>query len=336
MNAILHIGTEKTGTTTLQAFLYHNAKLFEKNGILIPTSTGKNNARLLSLTAYNISRRDDFTRTLDIQTDDQLRNIQDKILRSLKKELNAQRMSFVIFSSEHFHSRLTTVQEIERLKQNLLSLGFYNFQIVLYLRDPVELASSLLSTAVRSGSTLKEAPKPKQPYWRNICHHKDTIEKWIGVFGKEALIIRIYDDSSLHNNSIIHDFLKAVNIEFEDSFVIPSNKNEGLSILAIELLRRVNEKIPYFINNQPNLIRGDIYNYFERFCPGPKYIMSPTLSKEYQEFYEESNEWVRKNFFPERKELFQRKSKSSQSINIGNQELDMVADLLVAFWNRKG
>ena len=334
MNAILHIGTEKTATTTLQAFLFQNTKLFSDKGILIPISSGRGNDRLLSLTAYDVTRRDDLTKTLVLQTDDQLSNMQRKVLRSIEKELSAHKQSLCIFSSEHFHSRLTTKQEVERLKQNLMALGFNNFQIVLYLRDPVELASSLYSTAVKGGSTLKDAPKPGNPYWKNICDHRNTIEKWNAVFGKEALIIRLFENSSLFNFSIIHDFLKAINIECDDKFVIPSNKNEGLSILAIELLRRVNEKIPRFINNKLNLNRGDIIHYFERFCPGSKYIMNQALAKEYEDFYSESNEWVRVNYFPDHKELFPNKSVTLQNINLSEQELDMIANLIVGIWNR--
>ena len=47
---ILHIGTEKTGTTSIQKFLATNRTLLKANGVLYPLSPGKVNH--IGLEAY--------------------------------------------------------------------------------------------------------------------------------------------------------------------------------------------------------------------------------------------------------------------------------------------
>ncbi len=51
---VIHIGTTKTATTTLQSFFQKNKLNFTKNDILIPTTLGKPNQTKLSAYAADI------------------------------------------------------------------------------------------------------------------------------------------------------------------------------------------------------------------------------------------------------------------------------------------
>ena len=53
MKLILHIGTAKTGTTTLQHWFASNRESLQVQGIYYPNSLGKVNHRKLSLFAIN-------------------------------------------------------------------------------------------------------------------------------------------------------------------------------------------------------------------------------------------------------------------------------------------
>ena len=45
MKCILHIGTEKTGTTILQDWLYYNHQILSNRGVYLSQTIGKNNNR---------------------------------------------------------------------------------------------------------------------------------------------------------------------------------------------------------------------------------------------------------------------------------------------------
>ena len=115
MKCILHIGTEKTGTTLLQNWLYDNKEKLSQVGIYLSDSIGTNNNRLIP--AY-------FGETLDdLLTDNGIANNKEKkkyfsgFLDNLNGEISNAKIKHhtFIITSEHLHSRLTRVEEIQNL-----------------------------------------------------------------------------------------------------------------------------------------------------------------------------------------------------------------------------
>ncbi len=66
MKLILHIGTEKTGTTSIQNFLKLNRIKLKKHGYYIPKSPAlpSGNHRWITLIAYDKDRTDDFIKSI--------------------------------------------------------------------------------------------------------------------------------------------------------------------------------------------------------------------------------------------------------------------------------
>lgn len=204
---------------------------------------------------------------------------------------------------------------------------------MVYLRNPSEIANSLYSTSIKSGLTRASPSPPKHEYFSNICNHKDTLEKFTTVFGKPALIPRIFHKLEFKDGEIINDFLEVVGLPNNGEYNVPHNQNEALSISAIEILRRINERIPRFINNKPNPLHAYIVSYLETNFTGNKYIMPKLLYKEYDENFRESNEWVRKHYFPEKKFLFPPSEYLQETdISISSNELDWIADIICQAW----
>lgn len=340
MKCILHIGTEKTGTTTLQSFLDINRDLLLKQGFLYTRSAGIRNNRYLSVAAYDPARRDDFTKSMGLFTDEQLKAFQKKTVLALQNELNRKirpgKEVTVIFSNEHIQSRLRDQEAIIRLKGVLMDLGMTEISVVVYLRNPPDIANSLFSTAIKFGHTWKMPPPPEDPSFENICNHANTIKKFQAVFGESAVIPRLYDKKDLVKQSIIQDFAEVVGLKLDDAFTMPTTKNKSLSALGIELLRRINQDVPRFINNQNNPLRQDIVDYFEKHFSDSQYIMPPELYLNYQAYFQESNEWVRQKYFPGREELFPQKQMAKHEVLAGNaSEYDHIAAAIADIWNTK-
>ncbi len=336
MKCYLHIGTEKTGTTTLQHFFHTNRQELLKNGFLFTKSAGLTNNFLLPVAVYNKERRDDLTNRQKIYSDDELSQFQKKILKELKKEISKKQKSNVIFSSEHIQSRLTTIEELKRLKESLHSMGIDEIKIIVYLRNPVEIAKSLYSTSIINGHTLEKPPSPKNKYFNNVCHHKNTLIRYETVFGRENIIPRIFEKDSLKNGSIIHDFFDILQLNLTPDFKIPEDKNKSLSPLGLDLLRRLNHHLPLFVDNKLNPLRGDIVDYFQKVFNDKKYVMPKKLVEEYEESFKESNEWVRKNWFPHKSRLFSKVTYQDETtITLADNELNQIASLLFEIWTKK-
>ncbi len=336
MNIYLHIGTEKTGTTTLQNFLYLNKDKLLESGYYYPKSAGLRNHQRLSIAAYNLEKRDPYTRLNNINSDRVLESYQNIIVKRLKSELNCVQQPNIIFSSEHIQSRLTSLSEIQRLKEILVSLGAINIIVIVYLRNPVEIANSLYSTAIKCGSEAIHPFRPSHEYIRHICDHKSTIENYTEVFGKGAVVPRIFESSTLEGGSLLKDFINVVGLTWDPNYIIPNSLNESLSVNGLEILRRFNTKVPRFINERENPLRRNIVEYFELHFAGStlnKYVMPQWLIDEYEDNFIESNECVRKTWFPERKALFQKyTSPTNFAQNIPDAELDNLSNMLANIW----
>jgi len=128
MKCYLHIGTEKTGTTTIQNFFDLNRIILLEKGYIYTKNAGRTNHTLLAVAAYNLHRRDEFTRLYGLDTNAELKLFQKNVIASLKDEIESIQIDYrnaksIVFSSEHIQSRLTEIEEIERLKQILIHLG---------------------------------------------------------------------------------------------------------------------------------------------------------------------------------------------------------------------
>lgn len=337
MKCILHIGTEKTGTTSLQEFLHLNRDLLATNGVLYTKSAGLTNNRALSVAAFNLDRRDDLTKSLKIYDDKELIAYQTAIIDGLKNELRrAKNIHTVIFSSEHIHSRLRTDDELSRLKNILGDLGFDQITIVVYLRVPAEIANSLYSTAIISGNTIIAPPGPHNKYVDNLCNHRKTLVRFREKFGMEAIVPRLFSKTDLVNGSIIDDFFETIGLPISDNdYIIPEKQNKSLNVLGLELLRRINKEIPVFTNSdRPNPLRGNIISYIVTYLQdGEKYGISTELLAKYTEAFRESNEWVRAEYFPDRKVLFEDASIPGPGDgNFRPAELDRLASMISAIW----
>jgi len=88
MKCFVHIGTEKTGSTTIQEFLHLNRCLLMQFECLFTKSAGIRNNIKLAVAAYNSDRRDDITRNYGLYSDKKLQLFQKKIIRGLQSELS--------------------------------------------------------------------------------------------------------------------------------------------------------------------------------------------------------------------------------------------------------
>jgi len=335
MKCFLHIGTEKTATTTIQAFFHANRGKLLNHGFIYTKSAGITNNRLLSVAAYDLNRRDIITSSHQVNSQETMLACQRQIVSKLKKEIERVRKdsSSIIFSSEHFQSRLTRMTEIRRLKRILDNLGATDVSVIVYLRRPADIACSLYSTAVKCGNySLQEPPPPGDRYFNNVCNHKNTLLKYAAIFGEEAVTPRLFAKSEFVNESIIADISQLIGIPEDDAYVKPGNRNESISLLGIKLLQRLNKSIPVFVQNKPNPLRANLMSYVEKNFSDSKYVMPSRLYADYDREFQESNDWVRDRYFPGRSSLFSSHIPEDVSLDVSEPDLDAIATCIASIW----
>jgi len=336
MLCYLHIGTEKTGSTTLQYFFKKNKRALKKQGVLYIDEFDKNNHGVLAVCCYSDTRHDELSKFLRVAGDnDEKYRLAEKV-KKIYKKFDRNNNFKLIISSEHLHARLTTVSEIKRLKKLLKDIGIDDVRIVVYLREPVYAAQSLYSTAIKSGSTIDSPPFPVNEYWDNLCNHKNTIKRWSGVFGSDNVIVRLFDKGDFVGGTIISDFAYLIGYDVSDLMMdFRSDLNKSLSVLGAEVLKGLNYKIPAYIHDKKNPMRFGLVNYINEKYQGDAYQMSFKLQEYYGNIYCESNEWVKDNYFPLKDQLFEKKNIINKSADIlcDKQVIQEMVDFEYHYWS---
>ncbi|MGK0281165.1 MAG: hypothetical protein ACI82O_000695 [Patiriisocius sp.] len=241
--AILHIGTEKTGTTSIQKFLFENRIKLGANGKLFPASAGYISNQNLVVYGKQAPEPDIAPPSLDVTDADELAAWKETFAQEHCSEVLAfqerHQDSTLIYSAEHLQSRLTTVGEIKRIARLLRPL-FDQIEVVVYLRRQDLYALSAHSTSVRGGnkaSFLFETINAQGPYY----NYRTLLENWSEVFGEEALQVRLFEKSRLIDSDVVSDFLGVTGI---DKLMLdlkrPNSVNEALSFTALSVLRKFN------------------------------------------------------------------------------------------------
>ena len=121
---ILHIGTQKTGTTSIQKFFKINKEILSDRNIYTPNSLdiGNGHHRWITTIANNENYVDSFIANQEFKTkEDRLIKVNNK-KKDFLDELEKIEGGKWIISSEHLQSELKTKEEIIRLKNLLESL----------------------------------------------------------------------------------------------------------------------------------------------------------------------------------------------------------------------
>jgi len=245
----LHIGTEKTATTTIQHFLYHNRKALFDRGIALSDYLDKPANRRLAAYCMPEKSFDAYLVNKGITTIDEKK----RYFSSFAEEFHQEVESFchntekMFITSEHLYSRLFDIDSIRLLKK-LLDEIFSEIKIICYFREQSAVVKSLYSTMIKisyngSFESLLRDCDPGNPYY----NYYDSFTKWRDVFGKEFLTPRIFSRDNLYEGDIRKDILQIIDYPFDPNLYSYSinHKNRSLGLLGLELVRinnRVNKR----------------------------------------------------------------------------------------------
>lgn len=260
MKCVLHIGTEKTGSTLLQDWLYQNRKQLSKQRLYLSNILGKNNNR--RLVSYFQRELDDWTSRNKISSQQEKKYYFDGFTNDFVNEIVKASRDHDVFlvTSEHFHSRLKDKEEIKALQQ-FLQHEFDSVKVVCYFREQMQMASSLYSTAVKGPYTTTlddyfDRVTPSNYYY----NYKEIADNWSGSFGRQNCEFRIYDKARFVEQDLRKDLLSCLDMQFDFDlfdYTIESS-NESLSQLESQLYRATNELIPYWEDENGNASRENI------------------------------------------------------------------------------
>jgi len=194
MKLLFHIGTEKTGTTSMQNWLADNRAQLLKHGIFPCRSLGALSNRKISLWAQDETRPDQGFLSLGIRTAAQRRAFRQGLPATFAAEVAAARdlgCRIMVISNEHCHSRLRSQAEVNRAA-DFLAPHFAQIEILCALRPQIDMAISLASTLSRQrhrvDSRFLHRVVPENPYY----DLDSLVSRWETAFGARNVTLVPY------------------------------------------------------------------------------------------------------------------------------------------------
>lgn len=246
---IIHIGTEKTGTTFLQNWLYENFKKLQKQGVSLTRTAGSpSNRKLVAFLQENL---DDYHKENGI-SDPLTRDLFfDGFEKQFTREIETllRRYDTILLTSEHFHSRFRTDTSISKLRE-LLAPYFTEFRIVCYFREQSQVRTSLYSTTLTVQNTVsledfQDDIDPSSDYYNYLTF----FQKWERGFGAAALRLRLYRPDAFFGDDLRLDFMQAAlphvkpgKLTFNQTL-----SNRSVTQSMARLFRTINQTRPRFV-----------------------------------------------------------------------------------------
>lgn len=266
MHLYLHIGTAKTGTTTLQHFMYANRVQLAAQGVAVLDSAGGPNSSVLAAFSQPEDEFDHYFLRRGITSSAAKRRHFADFPARLGAEIAAlpPHTRAVFASSENLHARLRDDASLRRLQQLLLQAGFTRITVLCYFREQSAQALSRYSTRLRGGEresleVLLREYSEDSPLW----NYEIACRRWADVFGRENLVARpfvleCFEGSDLRRDllALLPEVTQPEACDFSDE-----PKNKGLGHVGLELARRLNDAIPrYTADGRNNSVRSRLYS----------------------------------------------------------------------------
>jgi hypothetical protein len=231
MKLILHIGTQKTGTTALQQFLYANREPLAACGFHYATPPhGLREANFVG-NALNVGKCRVVNTFLTKHMELAHRRGADTILVSAE---NFYAMSVL----DAMQRREVCANAVERDRalietlQSLMPEGIASTQIVCYFRRPDRYAESLYSQHVKRGIIFAGTFDEFLPIIKPALFYNKYMRAWSDVFGRKNCIVRLYEPARA---DIVSDFVRNA-VCIENIGQLADSQNRGNERVGRDLL----------------------------------------------------------------------------------------------------
>lgn len=248
MKLILHIGSPKTGTTTLQNSLYGNHDQLIKNKVLYPRLKNRKNHNSLSLLYRNNPPTREFMQN-GLKTPEEYKTEADNIFNTIKRKIDIHSPNYVVLSGEYFFFKLNEDQIADL--QNRLSAIFDEIKVVCYLRDPVDYYSSFSLQVLKASYELRGPFSPT---------YKEILSSYSTGFDIDA---RRFNRKSLIGADIVSDFIDTY-IPALNGIIQSSRSNETISANSLALISQYRKTFHTDENDIFNPQSQKLYQIFQK------------------------------------------------------------------------
>lgn len=347
MKLLLHIGTPKTGTTSIQNYLYNNKERLISEGYYYFTLE---NIRKI----FNKNHLDDTVHLLvayflenhgyyifnNCESDEDKKifknNILEKYLNEIKKI--PKNIHTVIMSSEQFF-QLLEEKNIFILK-TLLYETFKEIKVLCYIRPQCEKAISFFSTKLLSGwgghKDLEKSLYEDLTIENKRYNYFEALLSWEKNFGFENIILKVYEKDQFINSDLLDDFTSLIDKKLIGNLVKTDNHNASLDHFGHVLIKSFNKHFPEYskFNTDKTNYHSDFRSVISNFCRDGKTLKIPfERYSELQKRFSKPNNDLKKKYFPEKSFLFKDKLNYDSNVLMTKNHEELLDQVIKLFSN---
>ena len=330
MKAIIHIGMEKTGSSSIQTWLRTNRARLEGENVYpsnsaYPYKTVNMQSRCPSISGIPANAL--IHAVFHVARDKM--GLDEKLAWAGPRERNPRRdakyyknfklLTEYLFGLGNkpgiFVYSLEGIYKFHKIQMialdHYLSRFFENLNYVVYIRDIVDFLPSMYAQKIRDNKIfdyatleyskfLNKCTSELAPFGRESS--LEILFDWKKVLGNK-LNVRLLDPDWLVNGELIEDFASLLDV---GTFRKPERVNESFAADYIEYVRFLNLE---FEDSLPLGIRKKALQILTEASSGkPKLAVSDALAESIREIHRDQEERIKRRFFPGRSDLFSKKS----------------------------
>jgi hypothetical protein len=256
----IHIGTHKTGTTSIQSFLYQNSDILNQKNIFYPPLVDE---------TVNAGHHSTAAMIAAINRENELK------ISEFIEVINSSPNDIVIVSSEIFST----------IDPHLVQRTFAEFdcQIICSLRRQDDYLESMYREVVKNSEFLESKQKFLDLVYTEtgleLCAYQNKynallpfyydrfLDKWADCFGKEKIHVYAYDEPKT-NGDAVEAFLQAINLspaDFPD--FKPESYNKSFQVELLQIRQIIDRKLSFTAQSS---LRGSFWwanNHFQNPQP---------------------------------------------------------------------
>lgn len=301
----IHIGTSKTGTTTIQTYCGINREQLKSKGVLFPIMpyhydriTKNRNGHFLYANIYENGVRNKE------KEEQVLKQELDYIVDCFKDYDN------VLLSEESiWWATATRRKSLWKYLQEHSQQNNYQVKIIVYLRRQDQFMMSRYNQILKTdtgGGTQRfyEYFKDMNGKYKCVMNYRQRLDYMAKFFPKENIVVKRFDRSYFYNGDLNADFLHILGVEIDDTFAEPpKDENLGISVQSGELKRVLNRLgTMTFAENQKIL---QMLNECEELLPKREVsIMTTEHIEKFMKKFIDDNESIAVDYIGDGKPMF--------------------------------
>jgi len=347
MKLYLHIGTMKTGSTTLQRTLLENLHPLSRQGVALPTLLGERVTPRLFCHAAGNPRVVEYHRQTGAHlpqdvTIPSLEEAKDDLLRAFGKI----REDVCVLSWEGFPVFFPETEDVQRLA-DMLKAVCDEIEIIVYLRRQDALWASLYGELLFQGR-LDDKTDYRFSYDSveglfgfgetgsnlDLFDYERMLQPWAEVFGVENVSVRPFEREQLTDGDVVRDFVSLIGCDAAKMNPF-ENANVSMDRFQMEFLRRILRHVPESIDGKYNKAFERLGRIVHDNIPRTSaYTVPTTGAKEFLDRFSDSNARIAQEYLGRQTgELFKVSAPEDNSADLPELTLDKAMEIAGALWN---